>query len=200
MVVIFDFDGVVNKSDYFSVSYEKDFGVSQEEISIFFQKDFNDCAIGKADIKEILPPYLKQWKWQESVDSFLAYWFAHDIKLDKELMEYIEKIKTNCDAVILASQQEINRKTHIWENFGLNNLFHNFYCTCDLGYLKSDKAFYLKIIEALKKEELIKSPDDIIFFDDSKTFVEAARQAGIETYLVKQNEDIFNKLENTKQQ
>lgn len=71
MVVVFDFDGVVNKSAYFSIKYEKDYGITEQEISIFFELEFDKCAKGEVDIKTVLPPYLEKWKWKESLDAFL---------------------------------------------------------------------------------------------------------------------------------
>lgn len=191
MVVIFDFDGVVNKSEYFSVEYEKEFGVSPQEISKFFHLEFDKCARGKADIKKLLPPYLDKWKWVGTVDSFLHYWFQHDIKLDIDLINFISKIRQQNYYVVLASQQEINRKNHIWEKLELGNIFQKFYCTCDLGYLKSNKKFYSLILEDLKTHNIIKSAKEVIFFDDSKNFVEAAIESGIDSYQVQSNTDIF---------
>lgn len=194
MVAIFDFDGVINKSEYFSVKYGKEFNVSQEEISKFFTSDFNKCARGEADIKRVLPPYLEKWKWKEGVDSFLNYWFQNDIALDHELLSFIGKLKHNGHYVALASQQEVNRKNYIWENLAMKNVFDKFYCTCDLGQLKSNQVFFSIILNDLMACNIIKSNAEIIFFDDSKNFVDAAKASGIESYHIQENHDIFDSL------
>ncbi len=196
MVVVFDFDGVINKSEYFSVKYEREFGVSKDEISLFFQNDFDKCAKGNADIKELLIPYLVNWNWKGSIDSFLNYWFENDISLDNELLSFIDKLKQENFHVVLASQQERNRKNHIWDKLGMKNVFHQFYCTSDLGYLKSDKEFYVKILTDLKTNQIIKSPKEVIFFDDSKNFVKAAEESGIESYHVLENNEIIENIKN----
>lgn len=200
MVVIFDFDGVVNKSDYFSVIYEKEFDVSEQEISVFFKKEFDKCAKGEVDIKKLLPPYLENWKWKKSIDSFLKYWFANDIKLDSELLRFIQEIKQDNIFLVLASQQEVNRKNHIWEKLELKKIFQKFYCTCDLGYLKSDKEFYSIMLDDLLNQKKIKSPKEVLFFDDSKNFIEAALELEINAYLVQNNNQIFEIYKNWLQQ
>ena len=44
---------------------------------------------------------------------------------------------------------------------------------------KMDIKFYKKIIEDLERKDIIKNPEEIYFFDDSLKFVEAAKDAGI---------------------
>lgn len=200
MVVVFDFDGVVNKSDYFSVNYEKDYGVAEQEISIFFRLEFDKCAKGEVDIKTLLPPYLQKWKWKKNLDSFLNYWFTNDISLDYDLINFIKEIKEDGKYVVLASQQEIYRKKYIWEKLELEKIFDEFYCTCDIGSLKSDKEFYTFILRDLKHQKRIKSPKEVIFFDDSENFVKTALETEIEAYLVKNNSEIFERYKNWVQQ
>ena len=200
MVAIFDFDGVINKSEYFSIKYAKEFAISHQLISQFFQLEFDKCAKGEADIKSLLPPYLEKWNWDEDVDSFLNFWFQNDIELDMELINFIAEIKKQNHYVVLASQQEVNRKNHLWEELELNLIFHKFYCTCDLGYLKSDKEFYSIILADLKAHHIIKSAREVIFFDDSKRFIETASEIGIKTYQVDKDVDIIEICKNWLQQ
>lgn len=194
MVIAFDFDGIINKSAYFSVLYEEEYGVSRSAIQDFFNNDFDPCAIGQAAIEQVLPPYLKKWKWDSSVEDFLDYWFKSDIKLDTELMALVQRLKLQGAYVILVSQQERNRKHHIWEQLGLQATFDKFYCTCDIGYLKSNPGFYHEMAEDLTSRSIIGSKKEILFFDDSVNFIGAAQEAGIESYHVKQNEAIFKIL------
>ena len=191
MVVIFDFDGVINISEYFSIRYAKEFNIPLETISSFFRKEFNRCATGKADMRELLLPYLENWKWNGSLDSLLNYWFSNDIELNQELLTFIDTLKAQKFSVMLASQQEINRKNYIWETLDLKNIFDAFYCTCDLGYLKSDPVFYELILEDLTKHQTIQAPQEVIFFDDSPHFIKAASSTGIVSYQVSNNQEVF---------
>ena len=156
MVAIFDFDGVINTSDNFSDLYAQEVGIPQEKLSRFFRLEFNRCARGEADIKQLLEPHLESWKWTGSVNSLLKYWFEKDIKLNQELLMFISQLSGRKFMVVLASQQERNRKNYIWETLGLKNIFDKFFCTCDLGLLKSDSRFYEMILEDLTQHHKIK--------------------------------------------
>ncbi len=194
MVFIFDIDGVVNKSDYFSVQFKKDFNVGEEVISEFFREEFHQCAKGKKDIKEMLLPYLDQWKWDKDVDALLAYWFKNDIRIDSELVAAIQPLRQHYRC-LLASQQEVNRKQQLWEVKGLNKQFDRFYCTCDIGYLKKNPRFYEFMVDQLIEDKWIHKVEDIIYWDDSPRFLEAARSIGIHAIHFKENEDILKVIE-----
>lgn len=195
MILLVDFDGVVNKADYFSVQYEKDFGISQAEITQFFIKDFAASAKGKARIEDLLPPYLKSWKWDKDVNSFLDYWFSNDVKLDFELLDFLKNHQSEKIKYFLVSQQEKNRKKYIWENCGLHQYFDGFYCTCEIGYLKSEPAFYDYIVRHLKNNRVIQSISEIKFIDDSEEFIEAAEKCQIDSTLFKSNNDFYKIVE-----
>ena len=196
MIILLDFDGVVNISEYFSVQYEKDFGVSREVISEFFIKDFNKCAIAEKEIKDVLSSYIKKWNWKDDVDALLDYWFRNDICLNRELLAYVQSLDRSEHYVALASQQEINRRNHIWEDLGLKEIFDAFYCTCDIGFLKSDTMFYTKILQDLEQKHLINSPEDVLFFDDSTKFVNTAKEIGIDAFCFQNNSMIYKVLMN----
>lgn len=190
--LLFDIDGVINKSDYFSKSYEKDFGVAREAIRPFFKTDFIPCLTGDADLKTVLLPYLKQWKWPDSVDAFLDYWFAHDVNLDEQLIDFIQDLRAKGYYCALASQQEHYRKTHLWETKRLKDKFDHFYCSSDIGYLKKDTRFFDALFADLEAKSLIASKNDIVFWDDTKRCVATALECGVEAILFKENQDIMN--------
>lgn len=191
-VLLFDIDGVINKSAYFSAAYCKEFGIAQEHITAFFRSDFMSCLIGKADLKENLLPYLPKWQWTDNVDAFLKYWFAHDVKLDEQLIAFIQVLRAKGYYCSLASQQEHYRKTHLWETKGLKDKFDHFYCSSDIGFLKKDTCFFDIVINDLKDKSLISSADDILFWDDTQHCVATALECGVEAILFKENQDIMN--------
>src|SRR5258708_7184557 len=75
--ILFDVDEVVIKREkYFSQKYSEEYKVPQEQVMEFFKGEYQDCAIGKMDLKEVLPKYLKKWGWQGSLEEFMDYWFT----------------------------------------------------------------------------------------------------------------------------
>lgn len=61
-VVLFDVDGVIVRSEPFGAYYQKTKGVSQEEMLPFYRGIFQECLIRKADLREVIIPWLPKWK------------------------------------------------------------------------------------------------------------------------------------------
>lgn len=196
MVFLFDVDGVINKSAYFSVQYVKEYDVDRSVFRDFFQIDFAQCLKGEKDIKEVIPSYFQQWKWEKTADDFMQYWFEKDVSLDAQLLNYVQKLRQAGYHCALASQQEQHRKQHLWETKELQSIFDHFYCTCDAGVLKSDPMFFEITIQKLKEKKLIEEPSEVVFWDDSEKIVEVAQTTGMTAKLYRKNEDIIDFVSN----
>lgn len=180
---IFDADGVViNSPGYFSVQYQKEFGVSNDAMLPFFKGRFQECVIGKADLKEELKPFLKDWKWQGSVDEFLAYWFKAEHYIDDRVINEIERLREKGIKCYLGTKQEKYRMEYIRKNMGLEEFFDGDFCSCDIGYKKPDNLFFDTVSLALKEKDGIE-PEDIIFWDDKEENVNAANECGWNAFL-----------------
>jgi hypothetical protein len=70
---LIDVDGVVVKPrhKYFSQKLSEEHNIPMDEVLPFFKGDYKRAAIGEVDIKEVLPPYLQKWNWQEQLMNFL---------------------------------------------------------------------------------------------------------------------------------
>ncbi|KKR84130.1 MAG: HAD-superfamily hydrolase, subfamily IA, variant 3 [Candidatus Nomurabacteria bacterium GW2011_GWA2_40_97] len=79
-VVIFDADGLLTNQERFSVALEKDYGITIEKTLPFFNGPFQDCLVGKCDLKETISPYLTLWGWNKGLDAFMEYWFEREHK------------------------------------------------------------------------------------------------------------------------
>ncbi|MEM7108481.1 MAG: HAD hydrolase-like protein [Bacteroidota bacterium] len=198
MIFLFDVDGLINKSDYFTFQYVKDFDVDKSIFKDFFQNNFAQCLKGHRDVREVIKPYFGQWKWEKSPDDFLEYWFEKDVKLDSQLLDYVQQLRKDEYYCALASQQEGHRKNHLWESRQLRLTFDDFYCSCDIGLLKSDPAFFETIIQQLKDRDLIEKPSQVVFWDDMEKFTRVAKTMGITAKLFRKNEDIINFLDQLK--
>ena len=81
--VCFNANGVVvNTQLQFARYLEKEHAISSKMTQDFFHDVFNDCLTGIADLKQVVPPFLENWGWKDSVDEFvniccgLRYWKA----------------------------------------------------------------------------------------------------------------------------
>jgi len=190
-VILFDADGVVIQTELFSAQYGKEFGVTQEEFTPFFKGVFQDCVIGKADLKEIIKPYLPKWKWTGDVDSFLFRWFQSEHHVDQQLLDYIQGLRQKGILCFMATNQEKYRLEYLHTKMNFEHLFDGIYCSCEIGSKKPESAFYEYILQDLAKRGIGK--DEILFVDDTPSHVEGAKQAGIEDYLYKNFEE-FKKI------
>ena len=72
--LVLDADGVVIFPWRFAEYLAREHGITREMTAPFFRGVFEDCLLGRAGLKEVLPPYLEAWGWRGSVDEFVAAW------------------------------------------------------------------------------------------------------------------------------
>ncbi len=180
--ILFDADGVIINTEMFSVQYEKEYGVSSEELLPFFKKDFLQCLIGKADLKDTLKPWLSKWKWEWTTEEFLKFWFESEHHIDKWMVEIIEKLKERWIKCYLATNQEKYRTEYMKNEMWFGELFDYVYSSNEIWHKKPDQGFYKSILDELENNHNI-HPNEIMFFDDSKKNVEEANKLGINWYF-----------------
>ena len=62
-------------------------------------------------------------------------------------------------------------------------LFRDHFVTCEIGFKKSEPAFFEEIIRRLQVEMPSLTPDEIVFFDDDQPKVDTALSVGINAHL-----------------
>lgn len=183
--IIFDADGVViNSPGYFSVRYMKDFGVPSSVMLPFFEGKFQECLVGKADLKEVLEPLLKDWHWQGSVDELLNYWFKAEHYIDDRLVRDIESLRGKGIKCYLATKQEKYRTEYIRTEMGFENIFDKIYSSAEVGYKKPDERFY----QFIQKDIGLTRPEEIFFWDDEQANVDAAIKLGWQGFVYREYE------------
>ncbi|MFA7209064.1 MAG: HAD family hydrolase [Parcubacteria group bacterium] len=191
--IVFDADGVViNSPDYFSVQYQKEFGVSNDMMLPFFKGKFQDCLVGKADLKEELKPFLSGWKWAGTVEEFLGYWFKVEHHIDERVVREIERLKSMGIRCYLGTKQEKYRTEYMRNRMGFEEIFDHIYSSAEVGYKKPDKKFFEFISADIKNKDNI-DPEEIMFWDDEKSNVAVSKELGWQGYFYG-NYDDFNKI------
>lgn len=191
--VVFDADGVViNSPGYFSVQYEKEFGVPNEILLPFFKGKFQDCVVGKADLKEELKLLLGDWKWQGTVEELLQYWFKAEHYIDERMTAEIARLRKKGIKCYLGTKQEKYRTEYIRKNMGFGEIFDGIYSSCEMGCKKPDKKFFEIISDDLKRESGIE-PNEIMYWDNDEANVNSAKELGWQSYFYK-NFEKFEKI------
>jgi len=190
-VVLFDADGVLLTGTMFSTYLKTYLGLNENIIQEFFDNEFQKCQTGESDIKDELPKYFKRWGWKKSVDDFLALWFKSEHIIDNRLITYIQTLRKKGINCSVATNQEKNRVAYMQTHMGFNSLFNKIYASSHLGYLKSNKSFFAKVMQDLPSIQ----KKEILFWDNSKRNILVAKQFGMNAELYTSFPDFQKKTE-----
>jgi putative hydrolase of the HAD superfamily len=188
--IIFDADGVLINGEMFSVHLDRDYGISKEQTLPFFTGPLKDCVLGKADLKEVLPAYLHKWEWDGTVDEFITYWHTSEHNIDKELVEYIQNLRSKGIKCYLATNQTKYRFEYMLQEMGFANFFDKAYVSAHLGHRKPEQEFYRKVMDDLGTT----NKNEVLFWDDTQENVDGAREFGINAELYTTFNDFKNKM------
>ncbi len=192
--VLFDADGVViTRHEQMSEKYIRTFDVSETEVLAFFTGPFQDCIIGKADLKEEIVPFLDKWGWHGSIDEFLSWWFNSEHSLDTQVVDVIKGLKKQGILVYLATNQEKYRGEYMRNEMGFGELFDGIFTSAEVGLKKPDGVFYKHVLAEIKRD-CDAEPSEVLFFDDDQQNVDGAKNAGIDAYLYKEFDDLKKQL------
>lgn len=187
-VILFDADGVTLKeSQYFSDIYSEKYHVPIEKIRPFFSGVFQDCMVGKADLKEELSKVLPDWDWSGSVEEFLDLWFSsEDVGVNQNVIDLVQSLQDSGVKCYMTTNQEKYRGAHIRQQ--LDDVFDGFFISAEIGHKKEDLGFYAKVFE--KVRSLVKDKSNILFIDDDKENVSTAKEFGFDVVHYKNFADL----------
>lgn len=189
-IILFDADGVViNPPMQFSRHLTSAFGITPQMTGGFFQGVFDDCLLGKAELADVLPPYLKQWNWPGTTGDFIKLWMEKDDCPDPRLLKAIQKLRQAGILCGLATLQERNRAEYMRTTMRFSALFDHLFFSSELGCLKLEHEFYRQI-----EAQLALPGEAILFWDDREKNVTAARECGWSADLYRDFEDFEQKL------
>ena len=175
---MFDADGVVILSQMFSYKYAEEFNINISELDNFFKTDFQECLVGKADLKITIKPWLKKWNWSKSVDEFLDYWFKAEHNINFDLIEIIRELREDKIKCVLATNQEKYRLEYMKKEMDFETTFDKIYSSNLIGFKKPNIQYFSYILNDLNE-----NPSNIIFYDDRQENIESAKLLGINANL-----------------
>lgn len=174
LAVALDADGVVIRSEPFTVELEQRMGIGYSKILPFFKGAFQDCIVGKKELRELLPQYLEEWGWAGSMDALIDFWFQAENKPDQQLLDEASQLRGQGAKLFLATNQERNRLAFMRNEMGFDSIFDHCFASCEIGFKKPDTAFY----EAIASDERMKGCRRVVFFDDRENNVDPVRELG----------------------
>jgi len=173
--ILFDADGVIIKnSKIFSAQYEKKYNLPTGEMLPFFEGEFQNCIIGKADLKEILKIWLPKWNWEKTTDEFIDFWFEMGNNPDEKMLEIVKKLREKGIKCYLATNQEKYRTQYMRKNMKFEKLFDFVFSSAEIAYKKPEKEFYECILNNLKEKGI--KVEETLSFDDSEKNINEAKK------------------------
>lgn len=187
--ILFDIDGVVVNSEMFSLQYQKESGITNEEMLPFYEGIFQECLKGKKDLKEVIIPWLKKWGWAGNVEDFIFRWFQHEHNINTQMARLIAELRERGFKCYAATNQEKYRTRYMREEMNFDQIFNGIFSSCEIGSIKPEIQYYEYIIQNLGINK-----KDIIFIDNSPSHIEGAKTAGLNTFLFDDFKSLYEYL------
>ena len=173
--IIFDADGMLIISKRFSEHLSENYGITIEDTADFFRGDFQDCIIGKKDLKQELQRFISQWKWQGTLDEFLHEWFSPERNvMDERFFAVFEDLRKRGIKIYLGTNNEKYRTEALVRDNNWEKYFDGIFASGLVGFLKPNRDFFDYIVE---KTGFV--PEELMFWDDDIENIEGARSAGL---------------------
>lgn len=194
-VIIFDFGGVILNINYNkTINAFKKLGIVNAE-KIYSQKKqselFNLIETGKISEKEFLLE-LQKISLNKNTQKIKKAWNAMLLDLPKERLTLLRQLKSSYKLFLLSNTnylhiKEIKKKLgdNVWSNF--SNLFDKMYLSHQLKIRKPEKDIFKLILSEQKL-----NANEVLFIDDSYQHIKAAEKLKLNTYHLKNEEDIVN--------
>lgn len=189
--ILYDIDGViVDSHEYFSTKFSREFNVSYDKMRPFFESQFQDCLIGKADLKAELKEYLRVWGWNKSVDEFLDYWFESESTVNQQIIDSTVGLRSKGINCGIHTNNEKHRTNYLLNNLGLKDYFDFTFSSSDIKFKKPEKEFWQEVYSRLN------SPDkkSVLIVDDDIENIKSAKEFGFSVHLYKEFNDYINKV------
>lgn len=184
--ILFDTDGVIVDSTMWSHEYSQKSWISTDVMIPFFRWVFQDCLIGKADLKESIAPYLREWWWKEDPQKYLDSCFAYENHVNKAVIEKVRVYRASWIQCHVATNQEKYRLAYLCKEMWFLKEFDSVFCSSEIWYKKPATEFYTYILDTLQ----IQDPSQILYYDDASENIQSAKQLWINAILYKTIADL----------
>ena len=114
---------------------------------------------------------------------FLSIW-VRLLSANEEIIPLVERLKDN-HPLVLASNTDQIHFTYAVQHFGVLSQFDQHFLSFEMGLLKPDPEFFLRMLR-----DLGLPPTECIFIDDVIENVESARSLGITSVQFQSNEGL----------
>jgi putative hydrolase of the HAD superfamily len=176
-VLMLDVDGVLvtgrpRDGKHLFTDLEAELGVPLERLQHeFFAVHWPAIVVGQAELEPKLSAVLARIAPQVSAAALIDYWFANDSRIDAEVLDGVDRLRTRGIKVLLATNQEHLRAKYLMKTMGLDRHVDGIVYSAALGARKPVPEFYAAAARAA-------GSGDLLLVDDVRENVDAAIAAG----------------------
>jgi putative hydrolase of the HAD superfamily len=171
--IAFDVDGVAVRPWGWRDRLTQHYGITAAMTAPFFTGAFGECALGRADLIDVLPPFLELWGWPHSTSDFIAQWCAAENAPDQDVLRVVADLRQHGIPCYVASTQERHRAEYLRTTMGFSQHFDGLFFSSDIGCEKPHREFFDTISAQLRLPA-----HELLFFDDLQKHVDGARACG----------------------
>lgn len=139
----------------------------------FFSVFWNEILAGGMELMPVLQTCLDQANIDTPAHRIVDYWFSMDSKVNQEILDHCQALRTAEFPVYLATNQDHLRAKYLMNDLSLSTFVDGIFYSAQLGVAKPHSDFYQSISDRLGA-----SPTEMFLIDDTLKNVSAARQAG----------------------
>jgi len=174
--VLWDADGVLQHLPAgWEASMRPVVGHLVDDVDGFLAEAFEaerPALAGRARWVEVLPVLLERWGLADSYDDAMRVWLT--IEPVVETQDVVRALRRHGIRCCLATNQDEHRGRHMQETLGYADLFDATFYSYELGVAKPDPGYFTAVLDRLDAPA-----DRVLFVDDNRANVEAARTVGL---------------------
>jgi len=197
--LVLDIDGVVSLAHPGSArpwytGMKEALGLEPEHMQLHFFRTpvFLEVLRGRQDLRVAMNDYLEPLGLADRMDELIAWWFAQDSVLDREVLRLADawRLRTG-GRVFAATNQEHHRSAYLRDTAGLSAHFDEIVYSAALGVCKPDRVFYSNAQMRMK----VANVRSILFVDDTAANVDGARACGWQAMLYRGRDSLAAALD-----
>ncbi|MCX7911277.1 MAG: HAD family phosphatase, partial [Endomicrobia bacterium] len=182
--IIFDWGGVVIKNPAdgilkFCADYLK---VDKHKLECVYSKYRDKFQKGKIKEKQLFDKIISELNLHIKIKPGFSLWkkaVENVFQINKNVLNLIKKLKAQNYKIAILSNTEAPTVEYFYES-GLDKYFDVKVFSCEVGFVKPQKEIYKITLKKLKAK-----PQEVIFIDDNKEYVNSAKKIKINAVLFK---------------
>ncbi len=179
-VIFLDIGGVLLSNGWGHESRQKSaeiFGLDYKEMDALHHFIFNVYEIGRISLDDYLDTVVFDHPRNFTKEHFKEFIFSQSAELPG-MLQWFKKWKQDCGFRVISTNNEGKElNDYRIKTFGLHQCFDAFVSSCEVGMRKPDPGIF-KLAMGIAQV----SPQECIYFDDRPLLVQAAQQAGIQSF------------------